>query len=306
MKRLFGLLILIIGGFSLTQPVFAEFSIGISPLTFEITANPGETIENHLKIYNPSPDSSIKIEMIIQDIAPTGEHGYIIPVEPAETETYSLARWIKCEPKEFDLKSKEEKIIKFTISVPGDAEPGGHYGTVIAGAKAVVGAGTTGVAIAPRVGSLVLLTVPGEMIEKITAQEFSVSSNYFEYGPIAFAAKFENLGTVHSRPSALITVTDLWGKKVAEIPLTQKNVLPGSVRKFESSWEQKWLFGGRYIATLSGTYGRADIPFEPQVLTFWAFPWKIALGLFIIIIFFIITRKRWATAFKVLVRGEKR
>ena len=109
--------------------VLAQISIGISPLTSEITANPGDTIENYLKVYNPSPDTSVQIEMVAEDIAPTGEVGHVV-VEPAETETYSLARWIETEPKEFSLAPREEKFVKFTINIPENAEPGGHYGTV--------------------------------------------------------------------------------------------------------------------------------------------------------------------------------
>ncbi|MCK4782030.1 hypothetical protein KAS79_03880 [Candidatus Parcubacteria bacterium] len=305
-RKNFLFLILAIGGMILSQAVFADApGIGLSPLTFEITGNPGDVIENYIKVGNPSSEHTISVKMTIEDIVPTGESGHVI-VEPAETESYSLARWTKCEHEKFILTPKEEKKIKFTIRIPENAEPGGHYGTVIAGSTGVTGPGITGASIIPRVGALVLLTVPGEMKENLIVKEFSAPRNYFEYGPIPFEIKFENLGTIHSRASASISITDLQGKKVAEIPLVQKSVLPSSVRKFEASWNQKWLWGGKYIATLSGTYGAGNIPLESKVITFWAFPWKVVLGLLIFIILLILTRRRWAAAVRILIRGESR
>jgi len=307
MKRWLCLSILVIGGLVLAPNVSAQFSLGIAPLTFEITANPGDIVENYLKVYNPSPDTSVQIEMVIEDIAPTGEAGHVI-VEPAETETYSLARWIETEPKEFSLAPREEKFVKFTINIPENAEPGGHYGTVIAGAKLVAGPRATGAAILPRVGSLVLLTVPGVMREELIVKEF-IAPNYSEFGPIPFTIRFENTGTVHIKPTGYITVTNWLGKKVADIEFPSHNVLPRAVRKFETSLSKKWLFAGRYTATLTGNYGLSNVSLTPTVITFWVFPWKFGLGIFLvllgIIIFFLKTGKRWKMAMKVLVKGER-
>ncbi len=300
------LLVLIIIGMIFGQVVFAQAtSVGLSPLSFELAGNPGDVIENYIKVANPSQQNKVSIIITVEDIAPSGEAGHVVVREP-DTETYSLASWIKCEPEELDLEPGEQQTVKFTITVPENAEPGGHYGTVVAGAKGVAGPETTGATIVPRVGTLVLLTVPGEAKENLSIKEFRVSQGYFNQGPIPFLVKFENLGNVHLKPSAIITITNIWGKKVAEIPLSQKNVLPGAIRKFEASWNQKWLLGGKYVATLSGTYGQRDIPLESQVIVLYAFPWKLALGILLAMIFFILTRKRWITAFGVLLKGERK
>lgn len=303
MKERLICLMLVIGGMLAGQIALAEgTSIGISPLTFELTGNPGDVIENYLKVYNPSDNDTITVKIEVEDIAPTGEQGFV-RVEPPETETYSLARWIKTEPNELVLQPREEKAVKFTITIPDNAEPGGHYGTVLAGTKGVAGPGLTGATIVKRIGSLVLLTIPGEMKESLAIEGFSAPV-YSEYGPINFTAKFENSGTVHAKPSALVTITDFWGRKVAELKLIQGNVLPGAVRKFEVSWDKKFLFGGRYVATLSGNYGTGNRPLSPSVITFWAFPWKVGLGMLLIFILLILIRKRLWSAFRILIRGS--
>ncbi len=294
-------LILIFSGLFLAPGVLAQVSLGISPLIFELTGNPGDIIENQVKVSNPS-SQIISIKMTVEDIAPTGEIGLIV-IEPGETETYSIAKWTKTEPEEFTLNPGEEKWVKFTISVPNNAEPGGHYGTVVAGSNQIVG-GTTGTAIAPRVGVIVLMTVPGAMKEYLTIKDFT-APKYSEYGPVNFSIRFENKGTVHVKPRALITIADFLGKKVTDIHVAEMNVLPDAIRKFQASWNQKWLFGGKYTATLTGFYGASDIPLTPTVITFWVFPWKVGVIILIVLIFFILMRRRWIGALKVLIRGEK-
>ena len=302
------ILILIIGigifGLFLNNQVNAQTGqgVGISPLTFELTANPGDIIVNQLKVYNPN-ESTIGIKMEVEDFTVTGEIGHV-KIEPAETETYSIARWVTMEPEKFVLGPREQRFIAFTIKIPENAEPGGHYGSILAGTTAVIGEEFTGTTIAGRVGALVLLSVSGEVEEHLTVEEFH-DSGYSEYGPIDFTMRFENTGTIHVKPKGYITIVNWLGRKVADLEIPQRNVLPDSIRKIETSWNQKWLWGGKYTATLSGSYGISNIPFSPVVITFWAFPWKAGIGILLFIIFFILTRRRWTTAFKILVRGEK-
>jgi len=284
---------------------FAQQSgVTISPLTFELTANPGDTLTNTLKIYNPT-DNIISIKMEIEDFRPIGETGQVI-VEPEVEITYSLKRWVKTDPTGFTLEPKEQKFVDFEISVPENAEPGGKYGSVLASTTGVVGKGVTGTAVAQKVGVLLLLTVAGEVKEELAIKEF-LAPSFLEYGPVPFTMRFENKGTVHVRPRGFVTITNWWGKKVADVEFSQLNVIPGAVRKIETSWQNKWLFG-KYTAMLVGSYGTANLPFNPPILTFWAFPWKIALGIFVVLLlifaFFYKTRKRWQLALRILLKGE--
>ena len=303
MKRFFPIIILFIGGIILARTVFAQGAgVGISPLTFELTANPGDVIENQVKVYNPS-DATIGIKMEVEDFTIEGEIGHV-RIEPAGTETYSLATWVKMEPEEFTLGPGEQKFVKFTINIPDNAEPGGHYGSILARTTAVVGGEYIGAAIAGRVGSLVLLSIAGEVEENLIVKDFS-APRYSEYGPIPFVIRFENKGTVHVKPKGFVTVTNWLGRKVTDIEIPQRNVLPNSIRMIETSFSEKWLWAGKYTATLTGSYGMSNTHLIPAVITFWAFPWKIGILILVVLIFFILTRRRWFAAFKILIRGER-
>jgi hypothetical protein len=302
------LIIGILGGSFFVGKVFAQdkgVGISISPLTFELTANPGDTITNTIKIYNPT-DIIISIKMEVEDFKAVGEAGQVI-VTPDEEITYSLKKWVKTEPTEFTLKPKEEKFVDFIIEVPENAEPGGKYGSVLASTTGAIGSDITGAAIAQKVGSLLLLTIAGEVQENLVIKDFTTPSSFFEYGPVPFTFRCENTGTVHVKPRGFVTITNWRGKKVADVEFPQLNVIPGATRKIETKWNNKWLFG-KYTAMLVGIYGTSNLPFNPPVLVFWAFPWKIILAVIVILIliflFFFLTRRRWKLAFRALFKGE--
>ncbi|MBD3208323.1 MAG: DUF916 domain-containing protein [Candidatus Nealsonbacteria bacterium] len=304
MKRNTFLYILVIGTLFFPHISLCQGTeIGISPVTFELTANPGDTLTNQIKVYNPSEDTSVGIEMEVEDIAPSGEGGQVT-AEAQDSDTFSLMKWVEVEPKVFTLDPKSQEFVTFTINVPENAEPGGHYGAVLAKTRAASGPKFTGATISHRVGSVVLLSVAGEVEENLAVSDFSVPQ-YSEYGPIPFSIKFENQGTIHVKPRGLITITDWLGRKVADISVPEKNVLPGAVRKIEASWNTDWLLAGRYTATLHGGYGSANT-FTPEVITFWGFSWKIGLMIAAVVTFFALTRKRWSAAVRVLLRGEEK
>jgi hypothetical protein len=311
MKKIIAVFIVLVG-FAYADVVLAQENgskgVGVSPLTFELTANPGNVIGNELKIYNPT-DGAIFIKMEAEDFLPIGEEGKVITTsEEDEDTTYSLRKWITITPSEFTLKKGEEKFVNFMIEVPVNAEPGGKYGSILAGVSGAVSEdGTmTSTSVATKTGALVLLMVSGNLNEKLAITDFSAPS-FQEYGPVPFEMRFENTGTVHVKPKGYIVITDWFGKNVAEFEFPQKNVMPGAARKIDIEWDTKWLFG-KHTASVIGVYGTSNKNLTSQVITFWVFPWKLMLGvliaLIIIVIFFFKTRKRWRTALKILLKGE--
>jgi len=301
------LLIIVIMGVSIFDRVVfaAETGISISPLTFELNANPGDVIANKLRIYNPT-ESVITVKMETENFKTVGEEGKVM-VSPEEETTYSLKQWVNIHPAEVTLNPGESEFINFEILVPKNAEPGGKYGSILASPIATMGEEPMGASILSKVGSLVLLTISGEVEENLIVKEFSALS-FSETGPVSFNIRFENTGTVHLRPKGFVSISDWRDKKVIDIPFPQNNVIPGSTRKIDVSWDKKWLLG-KYTAILVGSYGASNSVFEPPVLTFWVIPWKIMLAVFLalllIFLYFYKTRKRWRLALRILIKGEK-
>lgn len=287
-------------------------ALSISPLTFEINVDPGQVITNSVRVFNNSEDA-ITIRMSAEDFAPTGEEGNVV-IAGEINETYALSKWITLEPASFTLGPGEDKVVNFTVNIPANGEPGGHYGSILA----EVGGGLVpgSVAIAQKLGSLLLVQVSGEIQERLWIKsmdtikkiddDYIAPSNFFEYGPVTLSTRFENTGSVHLKPRGFILIKDMFGREVASITLEQLNVLPNSVRRIESEFDKRLLLG-KYTATLTAIYGSKNEPLT-YTTTFWGFPWKIggaiALGALLLFIFLIRGRKRIRVALRVLLKGH--
>ena len=301
----------------LAMPVFSRAQSGgvsVSPVKFEISANPGETQTSFFKVTN-NGDSERVIRIAVEDFAPVGESGQVRLVEDAPS-TYALSQWVTFDPIEFPLGAKETKQIEFRINVPFDAEPGGHYASILAtvGGGAVEG----GAAIAQKVGSLLLLHVAGDVEEEMFVKSMQsvienpekkdeyLPQNFFEYGPVTVLSRFENMGTVHLKPRGFVTLTNMMGREVDKVEIEQLNVLPNSVRRIPAELGEKWMFG-KYTATMTAIYGSTNEPLSYST-SFWVFPWKVGgavgFGVLIFLLFMFKARKRIRLAFKVLFKGN--
>lgn len=293
--------------FGIFMPFFTfaqgQTGITISPLTFELTANPGEVVTNQIQVTNPT-GGSIIFEMEVEDFTAVGESGEVV-IESLGDETFSIKKWITTTPKRFTVEPGETQVVEFSITVPMEAEPGGHYGTVLATVKGT--AGVTGSAISQKVGTLILLSVSGTIREELFIREFTVPE-FSEQGPIPFIVRFENTGSVHVKPIGFIAISNFWGEKLIDIPLPAKRVLPGNTRKLDMAWDRRYPIG-KFTATLVGSFGISHTPIA-AVTTFWVFPWKIALeilgGIVVILFILVKTRKRFQAAFKIIWKGEEK
>ncbi len=292
-------------GFVNAQNSSDERGITISPLVFEISSDPGDKIENKLKVFNQS-DDTLNVKMKVEDFVPVGEEGKVVLEEPENNSTYSIARWTKFKESEFTLAPREQKHVDFVIDVPSNAEPGGHYGSVLA-LLSHSGAETSGSVIGIESGALILIKVSGDVEESLGVEEFS-TLNFREKGPIDFLLRFRNDGNVHARPVGFVTISNHFGSKVAEISIPQNNVMPDSIRKSLVNWEKENLFGF-YTATLTATYGSSNQYTVSEVVTFTVIPWKklaLILGIILVVILLLYKiRGRLLLAYTVLVKGKK-
>ncbi|PIP30851.1 hypothetical protein CO123_00260 [bacterium (Candidatus Howlettbacteria) CG_4_9_14_3_um_filter_37_10] len=265
--------------------------ITIVPLNFELFANPGESKTDKIRVTNTS-DVEGSYQILIQDFAATGEEGNVSLFEDEQTNhSFSLAKWIQPEPKNFTLQAKEEKTIYFTINVPKDAEPGGHYASVLVNMGGDVKP-NGGASVASRIGSLVLLRVSGNIKEIADVESFT-APGYSEKGPIELDLRVKNTGNNHIKPIGTIVITNILGQKVAEVPLDGLNVLPDAIRKMTTTWKTNKMLAGRYTATLVAHYGTSDKQLS-STISFIVFPkWlAIVVGAGIILLAVVITNKK--------------
>jgi hypothetical protein len=274
-------------------------ALEIAPPVINLTANPGQTIRTQISLRDVST-SKLLVRSQVNDFVAGGEDGTPrIILEDTEPNPYSLKPWI-APLSQLTLNPREIKNLPVTIKVPANAAPGGYYGVIRFTATPPELEGT-GVSLSASLGSLILLRVNGEVKESLEIEEFSVNSagrggSIFESTPLQFVERIKNTGSIHEQPAGQVTITDMFGKKVAavNINLPPRNILPQSIRKFEQPLDStvignKMLFG-KYTADLSVTYG-ADKQTVTSSLTFWVIPYKmIAAGIAILVAGFFILR----------------
>lgn len=290
-------LFLLLGLMPLVQAQEGKQSLSLTPPSLEVTIKPGDSTTDVIKLTNLS-DKDAVVTASVEDFQALGEEGQQTFLKPEENATqFSMADWVKFTEKSATLKPGEKKSFEFTIQTPKDATPGGHYAAIFFSTQpGTITGDTSAVSLTGRVGALLLVTVEGEYREAGAIEEFSLKTPTY-YPPVDFVTRFKNTGTIHLKPQGTIVIKSWTGKQVAQIAVNElgNNVLPASIRKFESTWNGKIGFG-KYTADLNLTFGKAGT--ATASLAFWLFPWKEALVILIIVIGLVLVFSRFRFAKK--------
>lgn len=276
----------------------SQVTISVSPTVFELSANPGETIENSFRIVNGT-DQELSLNATPKNFTAEGEEGGVNLTE--EETSFSLASWISVSPQSVTVPARGSQTFDFTVAVPGNAEPGGHFGSVIVQTEAVQ-VNATGAAVSQEAGPLILVSVAGDIVEEASIVDFKTSKSFWESGPVVFETRVENSGNVHFKPSGTISIKNMFGNEVTKINLEERNVLPGTIRKLVNEWSPGFAVG-RYTADLSIVFGD-DSSIDTASTSFIVFPYKIIvpglLGLIVVGYLVVRFRKRIAAAGRAL------
>jgi len=281
------------------MPARAQVGIKITPVRTEEVVDPGETFKGEVKVLNDSNENKT-FYAYLRDFQAEGELGRVRLIAPGAPEEESfLASWIDITGKGITFAPGEEKAIPFTINVPANAGPGGHYGAILFGTvppklSLETGDKGAGMAIAQQTGSLILLHVNGDVIEDARIREFATEKRV--YGTpfdVKFVIRIENMGNVHVKPHGLISIENMFGKEVSVLRVNDAggNVLPKTIRRFEDEWAEQIGFG-RYKAKLGMTYGTSGDQGGGGKQTlyteiyFWIVPWRIVIPILLGLLLF--------------------
>lgn len=269
------LIALLLAGLSKTSaPVYAQTrGITVSPPTIQFNLKPGAKAEKTIKITNHS-SSAVEFSVNVQDFIVTDKSGSpeLLPEGVLPNNKYAASTWATVLPDKFALKPEDSFSVTLYLQVPGDARPGGRYVAIAFKPTDMALPESSGAAINPVVGTLVYLTVEGQVVENARVMEFK-TPRLSEYGPIPFTTEIQNLSDIHINPKATVEVKDLFGRKVYSFALDNLNIFPGTSRIYRNSWETKWLLGP-FRATLSGYYGASHKTLMATTL-FWVIPYKL-------------------------------
>ncbi len=285
----------------------AANTLKISPVRTDIEIMPGQTKSVEVIVTNLT-SSPITVHPIENDFVAGDERGTpsLILDENQYAPTHSLKRFMT-PLTNVTVPAKESVIVNVIITVPETAQAGGYFGALRFAPVDPAGGGQ--VNLSASVASLILMTVPGDAIEKLELTDFKIlqdgqSGSFFTTPKnILATVRFENKGNIQLGPFGKVTVQQ-GDKVVYDADFNNSNprevVLPDSARRWDIPLDKIGDFG-YYTVTGVFTYGKANQTFEVKQ-SFWVVPvWMIItaiatvvvlIGLAIFLIFFLRGNKR--------------
>lgn len=283
---------------------FSASALTVSPPRIEIAGDPGHTIAGTYFLINEEADTRTFYSSFANFEA-SGESGVPKFTEARE----DLATWMET-ALSITLKPREERELPFSIKIPQNAEPGGHFAAIFWGtAPPQPTAGGGQVFIGGKVGILVLLRVSGGVEGKGGLLEFATKDGkrFFVSLPIEFIWRFRNDSGNRVQPEGEITIKNTFGLTTSKLPANKGfgGVLPASVRKFSVPWlaegvqvgaaeedtgffaavKKQWseFHFGWYRAHLNLKYADGGEAQIKSSFSFWIIPWQLLSIIFVIL-----------------------
>ncbi|MDD4902032.1 MAG: hypothetical protein PHE24_02745 [Patescibacteria group bacterium] len=263
----------------------SALALTITPPLMKINMEPGESLATAVNAVNNN-SYPVTVYAKIVDFADNG-NGEIkflnngnLPETPENKSVY-LSQWITLSQEKQDLPPFQTATFSFSIDVPLNAQPGGHYAAILIGTNppAETAKGTE-IKVTSYISSLILARVAGAIEEKGMIREFTFSNRIYRGGEGNFRVRFDNLGNVHLAPTGDIRIFDMFGKQQGEIPVNIASDFGNVLPKGERTWDNlKWsgdnfFLINRYRAELSLSYGEQAKQTEFATFFFWGFNWR--------------------------------
>lgn len=253
-------------------------TLKVSPVRQDLEVKPGTTMKVKTIVTNLT-DKPITVHPAENDFIAGDEKGTpaLILDEGKYAPTHSLKRFM-APLTDATIPARAAKTIEVTITVPKNALPGGYFGAIRFAPAVPEGGGQ--VNLNTSVASLILLTVPGKVTEKLALTDFSVQQKdktgdmFGTPDDLQLTTRFENKGGMQEGPFGKISVIQDDKKVVYETDFNNKNprdmVLPDSARRWDIPLKNIGTFG-HYTVTAVFTYGKSNQTIEVSK-SFWVIP----------------------------------
>ncbi len=251
-----------------------QIKLMIAPEIFELQLEKGEQYNNKIKIYNKG-EAAIPLEAIASNFDAeefSGTAMFYDSLSDANNEQddilFNPRKWMEIKNPNFILDAQETENIKFSISIPENAENGGYY-TVIFFEPKILDVNNSyqeksGVSIVPKIGTLFLISV-GKREKPVdtsflTVSKFNIPEKFHlktlensiikitglistayaetiksfsivETGQLRFNLNIKNNDAYHIKPFGKLAILSNNGKIIGETEIRKTTILPGKTRE---------------------------------------------------------------------------
>lgn len=256
-------------------------TLKVSPVRTDIEVQAGTSKVVQVTVSNLT-DAPLTVDPVVNDFISGDERGApaLILDENEFAPTHSLKRFAS-PLSEVIIPARETKTVNVVVAVPPATQAGGYFGAVRFTPTSSDNGGQ--VNVNASVASLILLKVPGDIVEKMELTQFAVQQNgvassYFTSANDLYASfRLENKGGAQLGPFGKLSVQK--GDELiseADFNTTDRRdlVLPDSARRWESPLGDIGNFG-YYTVSATFTYGDENQTIEASE-SFWVIP-KVAI-----------------------------
>lgn len=277
---------------------------------------PGDSVEDTLVIRNLDSTSDLELSLRVIDFSYTDKTGtpkLFLDPEAAQT-TWSLKPFMNV-PQSVTVAPGTSETVEFDVNIPNNQGAGSFYSAILYSTGAPDG-GNVGLSASGV--TLVFVTIPGEVDEKLTLTDFGPyrdatpdrEAGYFYVSaemPQKIAYTLKNEGNVTESPVGSITIKGLFGNEIiiGDVNPTGSLALIGQERTFTTCIKQKseqfefngnesettscvdpGLWPGVYTADLDIYYGQNGNRTEQILGTviFWYLPWWFVVTAMIVLL----------------------
>lgn len=314
--------LLIIAGLTrVTVAQEQQLDLTLSPPSFDLTTEPGKTIDSRLRVRN-NGTAIVTLSVEVLKLQGSNDPGGAALQEISTTDVFS--QWLQLIPSRITVPQQEWTDVPFRIVVPTDAAFGYSYALFFSPALSAPQTTTPATRLRGGVAVPIILNVraPGAKAEG-RLEIFHPLRLLTEYLPVDFEIRVSNTGNVPLKPRGNIFIRNHGEEDLAllEVNAELGSILPGGTRTFTASWTDGFLVRepviedgaikrengkpvmrlaahwdkltqmrmGRYSASLLLAYddGSRDIPIEGTA-QFWVIPYRalaVALGALLLLFF---------------------
>ncbi len=224
-------------------------SILISPVDKRYTLRPGEVKTDSVRVVN---DGTTPLRFVVYTRPYSVNDEQYTPDFTSNPKNADVYRWMRFEKTAYELKAGETADVPYTIQVPENASPGGHYGVLFAETQTQESDTGNAVLRKKRVGSIMYVTVDGDV--RLGGSRSEISVPFFQtQAPISGTQTIKNTGNTDFQVTSTFSVADLFGD--TKYTNTAVNpVLPETSRTIRSEWREDARWFGLYKVTLQTNF----------------------------------------------------
>lgn len=251
--------------FQQNTPVENDFLIG--PARFLLTMRPGETKTVELQVTNRTGHEGV-FEFLSEDFDIDPKTNLPRFYASQVGGPFAASNWIHPEVGSVVLRHGDRAFVNVTVMVPAGAEPGDHQAAMIVKLRDKPSK-QSGIGVVSRAASMFVITVPGKVLQDTKVDSILVRHFLNWSYPVFLRLSATNRGNVIAAPTGTVTIRNLFGVAVDEVPVREWYILRGQTRPIDLTWSPRFALGRYTAETKVKIYAKQTVPAS---VTFWVLP----------------------------------